>query len=249
MCGRYAASRDKAALVVEFDVTRATEQDLSADYNVAPTKSVYIVAEYETETSASLTRELAVARWGLVPSWAKDPSIGSRMINARAETLADKPSYRRAASKRRCLVPADGYYEWYTSTEPSAPRGKKGKPRKQPFFVHPKDGSGVAMAGLYEFWRDPRLPQDDPAGWLCTTTIITTAATQGLDRIHDRMPLCVPASDWSAWLDPAQTDANQALAEVTPEPTGWLKAEPVGTEVNNVRNNGPELMRSISFES
>ena len=112
MCGRYAASRDKASLVTEFDAVNVTEQNLAADYNVAPTKDVYVVADRQSTKDSSTARELGVARWGLVPSWAKDPGIGARMINARAETAAHKPSYRRAASRRRCLIPADGYYEW-----------------------------------------------------------------------------------------------------------------------------------------
>ena len=249
MCGRYAASRDKAFLVTEFDAVEGTEQNLAADYNVAPTKDVYVVADRQSTKDSSTARELGVARWGLVPSWAKDPGIGARMINARAETAAHKPSYRRAASRRRCLIPADGYYEWYLPTDPSAPRGKSGKPRKQPYYIHPADGSVMAMAGLYEFWRNPELPEDDPASWLRTMTIITTAATSGLDRIHDRMPLCIPQRGWEAWLDPEQLDGELAITSVIPEEPDWLQAEPVGTEVNNVRNNGPELLRPIPLDS
>jgi len=156
MCGRYAAAKDPAALAEEFGVAVPPEPLLEPDYNVAPTKRVYVVVEREQETGPR--RELAVARWGLIPSWAKDPSIGSRLINARAETVAEKPSFRGAFAKRRCLVPADGYFEWYVPTPLEAkesPAGKVGKPVKQPFFIHAADGSSLAMAGLYECGATP----------------------------------------------------------------------------------------------
>ena len=248
MCGRYAASRDKAALIEEFEVERSTERELPADYNVAPTKDVYIVADRAPADEDKPTRELAIARWGLVPSWAKDPAIGSRMINARAETLTQKPSYRRAVSRRRCLVPADGYYEWYSPTEPDAPVGKSGKPRKQPYYIHRADGGVLAMAGLYEFWRNPELPEDDPTAWLRTTTIITTAATDEMGRIHDRMPLMVPAAAWHDWLNPDITDGGEAVAALGEVPLGWLRSDAVSTAVNSVRNNGPELTEPIPAE-
>ena len=248
MCGRYAASRDKAALIEEFDVERSAERELPADYNVAPTKDVYVVSDRLPDSDDSLVRTLEIARWGLVPSWAKDPAIGSRMINARVETLTEKPAYRRAASRRRCLVPADGYYEWYRPTGPDAPVGKNGKPLKQPYYIHPADGSPLAMAGLYEFWRNPESPPDDPAAWLCTTTIITTTATDALKRIHDRMPLVIPESRRDDWLNPELTDATKILAGLSPLPPGWLRSDAVSTEVNNVRNNGPQLTTPIPAE-
>ncbi|MFN8126541.1 MAG: SOS response-associated peptidase [Candidatus Nanopelagicales bacterium] len=250
MCGRYAASRDKATLVAEFEVTKAPERDLAADYNVAPTKEVYAVVDRAPGPSSgeppTVRRELAIVKWGLVPSWAKDPTIGSRMINARVETLTEKPAYRRAVAKRRCLLPADGYYEWYEPSEPDAPRGRNGRPLKQPFFIHPADGSVLAMAGLYEFWRNPELPDGDPAAWLWTVTVITTSAPDALGRIHDRMPMCVTPDRWASWLDPEITDGADAVALLRPAAPGWLTAEPVGRDVNNVRNNGPELIEPIA---
>lgn len=248
MCGRYAASRDKATLVTEFQVSAAPDRDLAADYNVAPTKEVYAVADRAPGSGGDVRRELAIVKWGLVPSWAKDPAIGSRMINARVETLTEKPAYRRAASRRRCLLPADGYYEWYEPTEPDAPVGRGGKPLKQPFYIHPADGSVLAMAGLYEFWRNPELERDDPAAWLWTVTIITTSATDELGRIHDRMPMCVRPEQWGAWLDPEQTDSARAVGLLTPAAPGWLAAYPVSREVNSVRNNGPELVAPLTAE-
>jgi putative SOS response-associated peptidase YedK len=245
MCGRYAASRDPADLVEEFEVDQAPAEALAPDYNVAPTKKVYVVLARESD-DGGVRRELDVARWGLVPSWAKDPSIGSRLINARMETVAEKPSFRRAFARRRCLVPADGYYEWYTPTDPDAPRGRGGKPVKQPFFIHPTDGHPMAMAGLYEWWRDPTRDEDHPAAWLLSMTLLTTTAEDGLGRIHDRMPLLVPRERWVRWLDPAVDGrADGATDLLVPAAPGLLAAYPVSTAVNSVRNNGPELLTPL----
>lgn len=236
MCGRYAATKDPAALAEEFEVP-IPEETLVPDYNVAPTKKVYVVLDRPEHG-----RSLEVARWGLVPSWAKDPSIGSRMINARAETLADKPAYRRAFAKRRCLVPAAGYYEWYEPAD--GPKGRSGKPLKQPFFIHPADGATLAMAGLYEWWRDPSRPEDDPQAWRLTCTVVTTQASDAVGRIHDRMPMTVPHQAWSAWLDP--THQVEVAALLAPAAALALDAYPVSTKVNSVRNNGPELLEAVS---
>lgn len=207
------------------------EETLLADYNVAPTKKVYVVIDHHDQR-----RSLDVARWGLVPAWAKDPSIGSRLINARAETVAEKPSFRRAFAKRRCLVPAAGYYEWYVPTGDNLPLGASGKPLKQPFFIRPANGSSLPMAGLYEWWRDPTV--EDPEVWRLTCTVLTTAASEAVARIHDRMPLIVPPDDWRAWLDP---DHDVDLDTIRGDAIE-LEAFPVSTTVNNVRNNGPELI-------
>lgn len=239
MCGRYAAAKDPAALVEEFEVVSGPEELLEPDFNVAPTKHVYIVVDRPREDV--LERALVVARWGLVPSWAKDPSIGARMINARSETLAEKPAFRSAFAKRRCLVPADGYYEWYT---PDAAAG--GRPVKQPFFIHPADGSSLAMAGLYEWWRDPTREADDPQAWRLTCTIITTNATDDIGQIHDRMPMIVDRADWPAWLDP-QAGADVG-ALVRPASQLALAAYPVSTAVNRVANNGPGLIAPLEPE-
>jgi len=240
MCGRYAASRDTATLVAEFEVSKASGKELAPDYNVAPTKEVYAVVDRAGDDKEPGFRELAVVKWGLVPSWAKDPKIGSKMINARSETLTQKASFRRALAKRRCLLPADGFFEWY-ETDQSATAGS-GKPVKQPFFIHPPDGSVLAMAGLFEYWRNPEKADDDPDLWLWTATVITTTAPDDLGRIHDRAPMIVPAHKWNDWLDPLQQDGAQAVGLLEPAAPGWLVADPVSTRVNNVRNNGPELV-------
>ena len=186
MCGRYAASANPDDLVEEFEVVERPEEALEPSWNVAPTQDVYAVLERAPrgEPDEPPRRRLQVARWGLVPSWAKDAAIGNRMINARMETVAEKPAFKKAFAKRRALLPADGYFEWYGEV--------KGK--KQPFFIRPADGGVLAMAGLYELWRDPTKADDDPARWLWTCTVITTDAEDDLGRIHDRMPLMLPRS-------------------------------------------------------
>lgn len=224
----------------EFEVVRDnTAAPLLADYNVAPTKEVYAVMERPPRREEGQTlpaeRQLRVLTWGLVPSWAKDPSIGNRMINARMETVGEKPAYRKAFAARRCLLPADGYYEWYASSRTNA----KGKPVKQPFFIRPRDGGVLAMAGLYEIWRDPTRAEDDPARFRWTCTVLTTEAEDALGHIHDRMPLMVPREARAAWLDPTVPGHTDLLVPAAP---GALEAYPVSTLVSNVRNNGPELL-------
>jgi putative SOS response-associated peptidase YedK len=240
MCGRYASSRSPEDLAEEFEIDRArlsetVTEPISPDYNVAPTKPVYAVLDRPDGP-----RQLRVLRWGLVPFWAKDPAIGGRMINARVETVSEKPAYRQAFAKRRCLLPADGYYEWY----PTQQRGRSGKPLKQPFYIHAADGSTLAMAGLYEIWRDPAKPDDDPTRFLWSCTVITTSAEDELGRIHDRMPMLVERDRWGDWLEPGN-DAESVRDLLVPAAPGRLEAYPVSTEVNNVRNNGPQLVEPL----
>jgi len=250
MCGRYATTKSAAALVDEFDVAVPPDEELAPDYNVAPTKQVYAVLDRTPRGGGpdAPARTLRTVRWGLVPSWAKDPSIGNRLINARIETAAEKPSFRRAFAKRRCILPADGFYEWYSPDEPGAPTGKGGKPIKQPYFIRRADGASLAMAGLYELWRDPTREDDDPRAWLWSATVLTTTATDDLGRIHDRAPLLVEEADRSRWLDPAIEDAADLASMLVPAAPGVLEAYPVSTEVNNVRNNGPSLVEPLDLE-
>jgi putative SOS response-associated peptidase YedK len=260
MCGRYASARRRIELLEEFGV-QADEagEELRPDYNVAPTKKIYAVmtrrppglagaeggngsggdgaAEAAARAAEDLApvRQLRTVRWGLVPSWAKDPAIGSRMINARAETVASKPAYRRAFTKRRCLLPADGYYEWYKP-------GEDAKAAKQPYFIHRADGAPLAFAGLYEFWRDQAHPDDHPDAWLVTATIITTSAPDELGVIHERMPMVIPPGQWAEWLDPDLQDQAQLAHLLAPAVSSGLVTTRVSTKVNSVRNNGPELI-------
>jgi len=246
MCGRYASSRSPDELVEEFEVAETMiEAALEPDYNVAPTKEVYAVVERppSRESEEPPRRQLRVLRWGLVPSWAKDPSIGNRMINARMETVAEKPAYRKAFAARRCLLPADGYFEWYATSE----KGRNGKPVKQPFFIRPRDGGSLAMAGLYEIWRDPDKAEDDPARFRWTCTVITTDAEDSLGRIHDRMPLMVERERWHDWLDP-RAPQDTLLDLLTPAEPGRLEAYAVSRAVSNVRNNDPSLVEPLPLE-
>jgi putative SOS response-associated peptidase YedK len=245
MCGRYASSRSPEDLLEEFEVVEdRTAGPLAPDYNVAPTKEVYAVVERppSRESDEPPQRQLRVLTWGLVPSWAKDPSIGNRMINARMETVAEKPAFRRAFASRRTLLPADGYFEWYPTSQTNA----KGKPVKQPFFIRPKDGGVLAMAGLYEIWRDPTRAEDDPDRFRWTCTVLTTQAEDSLGHIHDRMPLMVERERWHEWLDPTTPGDTSLLVPAAP---GRLEAYAVSTLVSNVRNNGPELVQPLEATS
>lgn len=256
MCGRYASSRQPEDLVEEFEIRGSDLPHLEPDFNVAPTKQVYAVVERplgSTGTRGSQEqsghpevpeRQLRVLTWGLVPFWAKDPSVGSRMINARMESVAEKPAYRRAFERRRAILPADGYYEWYPTEELTA----RGRPRKQPYFIRPEDGGILAMAGLYEIWRDPGKAEDDPTRFLWTCTVLTTTAEDSLGHIHDRMPLMLSPDRYDSWLDPGTTDRDQLLGLLEPAAPGRLTAYPVSTLVSNVKNNGPELVTPLPLE-
>ncbi|WP_298324901.1 SOS response-associated peptidase [Haloactinopolyspora sp.] len=239
MCGRYVVSQTVDDLVDEFDVEHVEVRErLEPDWNVAPSKQVYgvLTRRRRDEPDAQPQRRLRTLKWGLVPSWADDPAIGNRLINARVETAAQKPSFRRAFAKRRCLLPADGFYEWRGET--------KGK--KQPFFIHPRDGM-LAMAGLYEIWRDPSRPEDDPDAFLWSAVILTTDATDDVGQIHPRMPMLVDPGKWSDWLDPDHTDTDELTAMLSPATPGTLAAYPVSTEVNRVANNGPHLLDPVTL--
>lgn len=261
MCGRYAASARPDELVEEFDVDEdrtgeparsilKAPQDPPAgqpDWNMAPSKQAPVVLTRRPRGAdeAAPTRQLRLLTWGLVPAWAKDTRTGLRMINARAESVLDKGAFTTAAIARRCLVPADGWYEWQAS--PTA-RDAKGKPRKQPFYVHRADGAPIAFAGLYEFWRDRAVPEGDPDAWLTTFTIVTTAAEPGLDRIHDRQPLVLEPDQWERWLDPDERDPDVVRRLLEPAEPGRFQAYPVGRAVGSARANGPGLLEPASPE-
>jgi putative SOS response-associated peptidase YedK len=250
MCGRYASARKRIELLEEFGVqSDRVDQPLAPDYNVAPTKPVYAVMTRQPgdrdgapdggpdgpAREVPAERQLRVVRWGLVPFWAKDVKIGSRMINARAETVAEKPAFRRAFAQRRCLLPADGYYEW---------QQQDGGP-KQPIYITRADGRPLAFAGLYELWRDATVSPDDPGAWLWTTTVITTSAPDDLGHIHDRMPMVIDTASWGEWLDPANRDVSDLRSLLAPAVVSGLTTYPVSTAVNSVRNNGPELIEPL----
>ena len=254
VCGRYASGRDPRDLAGRFGVDaidpvvdEATEAGaepgarpagaLPPDWNVAPTKTVYAVLARvpRNDPAGRPVRRLRPVRWGLVPSWAPSPRVGASMINARVETVASRPAYRRALAARRCLLPADGYYEW--SAGPGGAR--------TPYFVAPRDGGVLALAGLYELWRNPDRPGADPAGWLWSAVILTTRAIEELSQLHDRMPVVVEPAAYAAWLYPGRTDPVAARALLGPTPPGRLAAYPVSRAVGNVANNGPQLTAPV----
>jgi putative SOS response-associated peptidase YedK len=244
MCGRYASIKAPADLADEFRAVDATDGAARADYNVAPTKQIVTVVQRHPRDAEgqpdpdTVERTLRLVRWGLVPSWAKDPKSGAKMINARSETAGSKPAFRRALNARRCLIPADGWYEW-----------QRGKDHKQPYYTHYVDGSSLAMAGLWEYWKPKDDPENSYPDGLVTATVLTTAAVGPLAQVHDRMPLVLPPSAWDVWLDP-DTGADDGsvsalLVPPTPELVAAMEIRPIGAAVNNVRNNGPELLEPL----
>ncbi|MBV9379662.1 MAG: SOS response-associated peptidase [Streptosporangiaceae bacterium] len=241
MCGRFVSARKRLELLEEFEVERdRAGEERNPDYNVAPTKQIYAVLD---RTEEHRQRELRLLRWGLVPSWAKDASGGARMINARVETVAVKPAFRSAFARRRCLIPADGFYEWQA--------GAAGSKVKQPFYIYRTDGGILAFAGIYELRRDESVPADHQDAWLWTAAIITTDAPDEAGKIHDRMPMVIARDRWADWLDPANNDKE--LLQATPLPAaspqaGGLTSHPVSTAVNSVRNNGPELIEPLAAD-
>jgi len=243
MCGRFVSASKRLELLEEFGIERdrlpdGPDPEPEPDYNVAPTRKVFAVLERPARDDEPAARELRIVRWGLIPSWAKDASGGGKLINARAETVAVKPAFRRAFAKRRCILPADGYYEWQAVTQ-------EGKTLKQPYYIHRKDGGALAFAGIYELWRDEALPADHERAWLWTAAIITTQASDDVGQIHDRMPMVIAPQAWADWLDPGSSDLGQLQATMVPAMAGGLTSYPVSMAVNSVRNNGPELIRPL----
>jgi len=217
MCGRYTIRSDARQVAEAFRLGNMPE--LSPRYNVAPTQDVPVVRQ-----NAVGQRELSFMHWGLIPSWAKDASIGNRTINARADTVAAKPAYRRAFKSRRCLVVADGFYEWH-----------KTGGKKQPYLITVGDGEPFAFAGLWEHWQGPEGPLD-------SCTIITTPANDLMQPIHDRMPAILLAEHYDIWLDPKVQDAAELQSLLGPYPSDHMSARPVSTLVNNPRNETAEVL-------
>ncbi len=219
-------------LAERFDVDEVVTEAHEPDYNVAPRADVYGVVERERGS-----RVLESLRWGLVPSWAEDPKIGDRMINARAETLAEKPAYQRAFARRRCILPADGFYEWR-----ALPKQGSARVRKQPMFIHRRDGEPLAFAGLWDLWRDR---SESESSWVVSCAIVTTRANDVLAPIHDRMPVVLAEDAWARWLDPEEHDLDRLSTLLVPAPSSWFEVFPVSTLVNKADNNGPELVRPV----
>ncbi|WP_251449772.1 SOS response-associated peptidase [Microbacterium sp. Marseille-Q6648] len=235
MCGRFVVAAVGSELVGVLRVDVEGDDLPAPSYNVAPTDRVAIVLD--SANTEPPTRRLESARWGLVPGWAKDPSIGARAFNARSEELEDKPMFRGALAKRRAVVPASGYYEW-----------KREGDAKVPHFIHAADGSPVFLAGLYEWWRDESKADDDADRWLLSFTILTRDSIGRLGSIHDRMPLFMDPDHADAWLDPTTDnvrDVLDAAIDAAPAVAETLDDHVVGKAVGNVRNNGPELIEPL----
>lgn len=225
MCGRYELHSHPATIALTFGLAHVPE--VMPRYNIAPTTEVPVV-----RMNADGQRELVRLRWGLVPRWARDPAIGLKLINARGETLAEKPSFRMALRRHRCLLPADGFYEWMP-----VPATNGTPAHKQPMHVGMKNGSLFGLAGLYERWRSPDGAVVD------SCTVITTAANAAMLPIHDRMPLIIAPDQYDRWLDPAHTDL---LDLIVPFPATAMAFYPVSTRVNAVAHDDSTLIKPVA---
>ena len=222
MCGRFTLRTNPRKFVETFSVIRQMEDEWRPAYNIAPTQNVVCVRDGDE-------REFFKAKWGLIPSWAKDAKIGNSCINARVETVDTKPAFRSAVKKRRCLVMADGFYEWRRAD-------------KQPHFISLKSGEQMAFAGLWEFWKSPEGPVE-------SCTICTTEANEMMGQLHDRMPVILPRQTVDHWLDPSVNDPDELRPMLAQFPGDEMRAWPVGKAVGNVRNQGPQLMEPVSVQS
>ena len=259
MCGRYVMARAVGDLLARFDAELEQEMAVRPSWNIAPTTAVPVVLERLLD--GRVVRQVHLARWGLIPAWAKEPGIGAKMINARSETVLEKPAFREAVTSRRCAVPADGYYEWKGS-------GKG----KQPYYVHPADDGGMVFAGVYEWWRDTSKTPGDPGRWILSTSILTASSTaegsmtkdstaegstgrgpeapvlRELAALHDRVPLAMSAEAMDEWLNPVAEDAAALVRLVRSQARqvaeGW-RIDPVGAAVGSVRNDSPELIQRV----
>jgi putative SOS response-associated peptidase YedK len=222
MCGRFTLTVSPEQLQDQFGLVEPPPADLVPRYNIAPSQAVAVVTNSEE-------RKLEIFQWGLIPSWAKDPKIGNKLINARAETLAEKPSFRTALKRRRCLVVADGFYEW-----------KKDGARKIPMYITMEDGRPFGFAGLWEVWQPP------DGSLLKTCTIITTEPNALTEQIHNRMPAILPPEAYDAWLKPGELPAEQVLPLLRPYDARRMKATPVSTRVNKPDFDSPECILPLA---
>lgn len=227
MCGRFVAATDPDGLARFFVVDERHDGDVAASYNVAPTDTVRAIAEHGGR------RHLVALRWGLVPHWSDGSRSGPPLINARRETAAERPAFRDALRRRRCLVPADGFYEWLRHDDGG----------RTPYFVHPTDRPAFAFAGLWDVWRDPQSPDAPP---LRSCTILTTAAEASLEQLHGRMPVVLPAASWDAWLDRDTTDAEAVRGVLDAATPGSIAWHEVSALVNAPRNDTPELVEPVA---
>jgi putative SOS response-associated peptidase YedK len=224
MCGRFAQRSDPKRLAKEFKIAEVPE--VEARYNIAPTQDILAVRESDDG------REMTFLKWGLIPSWAKDTSIGSRLINARSETVEEKPSFRRAFKERRCIIPADGFYEW-----------QRAGGKKQPFFFRMRDESPFGFAGLWERWEGTGREA------INSCTILTTEANEVLRPVHDRMPVILHPEEYSLWLEGDERERELLKELLRPYPADEMTGYPVSSLVNSPRNKGQELITELQLNS
>jgi len=239
MCGRFAVDKDTNELIEEFVAAGGDVHDWAPSFNLAPTQQVPVVIE--SVKTGELVRRLETARWSLVPGWSKTLTTKFPTFNARSETAASKSMFSASVKSKRALIPASGYYEWHTD-----PVTKK----KTPFYIHPENDETLAFAGLYSWWKDHSLAEDDPASWHLTTTILTSDAVDDLLDIHDRNPVPLPPEWWGRWLDPA-TVGDQDFVDAAVEAALPVAA---GLEIREVaplpyQGEGPELIRPVQHSA
>lgn len=244
MCGRFVVAKTIGEIQTIFEADDIVGAHPAPSFNVAPTQPISILVDRAFEKDelgvpvGELSRELHVARWGLVPRWAKGPSEGSPLINGRIESILEKPSFKDSVYRRRCVIPASGYYEWHVNQDGS----------KQPFYINAGEDGMFALAGLYEWWLDPSKPASDPSRWLLSVTTLTKDSAPELARIHDRNPVLLTPDTFEAWLDPLHEGDAELLSEVAAG-SDLVAAEAdffmVSAEVGKVSNNSPELIRPI----
>jgi putative SOS response-associated peptidase YedK len=235
MCGRFALFTPPVRLARYFQATLGDDVDPEQppSWNVAPTTPVLAVRAHRPAGDGPLERTLTTLRWGLIPSWAKDPSAGSRLFNARAESVANRPSFSSAFTSRRVIIPADGFYEWH----------KLNSGAKQPHFFTRSDGEPLAMAGVAESWWEKQASDDTPPIRSCS--IITTSAGPDMNGIHDRMPVILSPDAFDRWLDPEMEDTSELTSLLRPAPSGTIVHRPVGPRVGSFRNDDPQLIEPI----
>ena len=227
MCGRYRLSRRKQIIEEHFD-TVSGEEDWSPRYNIAPTQPVPVIRQNPKEPS----RMLSLMRWGLIPSWAKDTSGAAGMINARSETAATKPAFRDPMKSRRCLIPADGFYEWVRTAK-----------AKQPYCFEINDGELFAFAGLWDRWKDPS------GQWIKSCSILTTTPNAVTSAVHDRMPVILEWDNYDLWLDPGMTDVEAITDLLKPYDARMMRCYPISARINQVQNDDEDCAKAVQLEA
>ncbi len=244
MCGRFVVARTVGEIQTIFEVDEIIGDVPGISYNVAPTQQIVMIVDRSFEKDENgaplgeLSREIHSARWGLVPRWSKGPAEGAPLINGRIESLLEKPSFKDSVVRRRCVIPASGYYEWQVAADGT----------KQPFYINAGTDGMFALAGLYEWWADPSKAAGDPTRWLLSATTLTKASCPDLAHIHDRNPVLLSADTFDAWLDPhieGDQDLLDAIAIDSDLVAGEAEFFAVGTEVGQVRNNSESLIRAL----